>query len=262
MLDVEKETGKTPYQQLRDLRGIHWPAPTAEIAKKGGIPRRYMGREEGWADKPYGAFRTASGKANFHVCEQDYSQRKEILDELAKCGTDPDFYITDHMDLLVKARDMGLTPEMPDFEFRGKPGAQVPKDKYPFWLNLGVVYEHFHTAKTIRSATNNKILMEQYVEMHEDDAARYDIEDGDLLRISTRRGSYEARASIGLDSVVKPARNEVQEGSLFSPWNLSVADGADPKENRWLVNAVSHRAFDPVSGQAEFKMLAAPIEKI
>ncbi|MBT5532380.1 hypothetical protein HOK31_04930, partial [Candidatus Poribacteria bacterium] len=173
---------------------------------------------------------------------------------------DPDFYITDHMDLLVKARDMGLTPEMPDFEYRGK--GPAPEGKYPFWLNLGVVYEHFHTAKTIRSATNNKLLMEQYVEMHEDDAERYGIEDGDLLRVSTRRGSYEARASIGLDSVVKPARNEVQVGSLFTPWNLSVADGADPKENKWLVNAVAHRAFDPVSGQADFKKLAARIEKV
>ena len=260
ILEVEKATGKTPYEQIRDQRGIQWPAPTAEIASRGGTPRRYMGQEADWADKPYGNFRRGNGKAAMHLCEQDYSQAEEILAELAKCGTDPNFFITDNMDLLVKARDMGLTPELPDFEFRGK--GPAPEGKYPFWLNLGVVYEHFPTAKTIRSAPNNKLLMEQYVEMHEDDADRYGIEDGDLVRVVTRRGSYEARASIGLDSIVKPARNEVQEGSLFTPWNLSVADGADPKENKWLVNAVAHRAFDPVSGQADFKKLAARIEKV
>ena len=67
---------------------------------------------------------------------------------------------------------------------------------------------------------------------------------------------YEA---IGL---IRPARNEVLPGYMFSPWNLSVADSADPKENRWLVNGVSHRAWDPVSGQADFKKFAARIEKI
>ncbi len=262
ILEVEQETGKSPYQQLRELRGIQWPAPFAEIAKKGGFQRRYLGQEAGWTDKPYGAFRTGDGKAHMNLCEQDYSQREEIIAELSKCGVDPDFYIIDHLDLLVKARDMGLPPELPDFEYRGKSVEDIPKDKYPYWLNLGVVYEHFHTAKTIRSATNNKLLLEQYVEVHPDDAENLGIEDGDWVRIITRRGSYEARVSTGLESDVKPARNEVPPGSLFSPWNLSVADSADPEKNKWLVNAVAHRAFDPVSGQSDYKKLAARIEKI
>jgi nitrate reductase NapA len=62
--------------------------------------------------------------------------------------------------------------------------------------------------------------------------------------------------------MVRPARNEVPDGYLFSPWNLSVADSANPRINRWLVNAVSHRAWDPVSGQADYKKLAARIERI
>ncbi|MCP4397437.1 MAG: molybdopterin-dependent oxidoreductase, partial [bacterium] len=262
ILEVEQETGKSPYQQLRELRGIQWPAPFAEIAKKGGYKRRFLGQEEGWTDKPYGAFRTGDGKAHMNLCEQDYSQREEILAELSKCGVDPDFYIIDHLDLLVKARDMGLSPELPDFEYRDTAIEDIPEDKYPYWLNLGVVYEHFHTAKTIRSATNAKLLLEQYVEVHPDDAEALGIEDGDWVRVITRRGSYEARASTGLESDVKPARNEVPPGSLFSPWNLSVADSADPKKNKWLVNSVAHRAFDPVSGQSDYKKLAARLEKI
>jgi anaerobic selenocysteine-containing dehydrogenase len=83
-----------------------------------------------------------------------------------------------------------------------------------------------------------------------------------MVRLVTRRGNYEARVSVGTMSMIRPARSEVPPGLLFSPWNLSVADSADPAKNRWMVNAVSHRAWDPVSGQADYKKLAARIEKI
>jgi nitrate reductase NapA len=62
--------------------------------------------------------------------------------------------------------------------------------------------------------------------------------------------------------MIRPARNEVPPGYLFSPWNLSVADSADPRKNKWLVNATSHRAWDPVSGQCDYKKSAARIERI
>jgi len=261
MLEVEKKDGVGLYDQIRKHRGIQWPAPTYEIAKKGGTPRRYMSQEN-WEGKPYGEFRTNDGKLHIHLCEQDYSKRKEITEQLMRFGVDKDFYCIDNMHLLVQARDMGLTPELPDFEHAGKKAEDIPKDKYPFWVGLGVVYEHFHTAKTIRSGTTRRLVPEQYVEMHPEDAKELGVVDGEWVRVVTRRGNYEARAQIGLDSKVRPARNTVPKGYMFSPWNLSVADSADPKKNKWLVNGVSHRAFDPVSGQADFKKLAGRIEKI
>ena len=132
----------------------------------------------------------------------------------------------------------------------------------PELLTLGIVYEHFHASKTIRGATTMKLVPEQYVEVNPDDAKRFNLRDGQKVRLQTRRGSYEARVTIGTDSMIRPARTEVPEGLLFSPWNLSVADDADPRKNRWLVNATSHRAWDPVSGQADYKKLAARIELI
>ena len=262
LLVVEKQTGKSPYQQIRDLRGIQWPAPNAEIAKHGGTERRYMKQEGPWPGKPYGDFRHADDKLHIHMCHQDYSQYREITDELAKAGTDPNFYIIDHYDLLVKARDMGLTPELPHKEYLGMKLGECPKDGYPFWWATGVVYEHFHTSKTIRAGTTRKLVPEMYVEMHPEDAAELGVKDGQWVKITTRRGDLEARVSIGLDSVVKPARNTVPKGFLFSPWNLSVADSADPKKNRWLANGTTHRAFDPVSGQADFKKCAARVEAL
>jgi nitrate reductase NapA len=63
-------------------------------------------------------------------------------------------------------------------------------------------------------------------------AKKYGIDDGDQVRITTRRGNYEARAQVGGPlSKVLPRRNSVFEGYMFSPWNLSVADSADPVKN-------------------------------
>jgi len=257
---------------------VQWPAPNAEIARKGGTPRRYLG-QEGWAGKPYGAFRHKDGKAKFKLCEQDYSDIQRICGKLMTYGhrdlPGAGEYLIDELaqatkegrkNILEQARDAGLPPELPDLDVYDdlKLGLDdhKAKDVYPFWLSLGIVYEHFHTSKTIRGATTLKLVPEQYVEVSEDDAKRYGLKDGDKVRIVTRRGSYEARVSVSLSSQVRPARSEVPPGLLFSPWNLSVADSADPSKNRWLVNAVSHRAWDPVSGQADFKKSAARIERI
>ena len=262
ILEVEKLDDESPYEQLEELRGIQWPAPTYESAKNGGTKRRFMLQEGDWADKPYGYFRTSDGKVHMKICKQDYTNRREITDKLMEFGVKKDHYTIDNMDLIKEVRDKGLTPDMPDEEFHGTPWADVPKDKYPYWFGLGVVYEHFHTAKSNRSPTTRRLVPEMYVEMHEDDAKDLGINDGDKVRVVTRRGSLEARAQVGTNSLVKPARNNVPRGYMFGPWNLSVADSADPKKNKWLANGVTSRVWDPVSGQVDFKKSAARIEKI
>ena len=262
ILEVEKLDKLTPYQQLANLRGIQWPAPTYEIAKAGGIKRRYMEQEGKWEHRPYGYFRTKDGLVHIKLCHQDYSNRKELTARLMEFGTKEVLYTIDHLDLLTEARDKGLTPDLPDDEHRDKKWNAIPKDMYPYWLGLGVVYEHFHTAKSTRSPTTRRLVPEQYVEMHPEDAEILGIKDGEKVRLVTRRGSYEARAQVGTNSLVKPARNSVPRGYLFSPWNLSVADSADPRKNKWLVNNTSSRVWDVISGQVDFKKLACRVEKV
>ena len=279
ILDVEKTDGIAPYDQLRSLRGIQWPAPSYDIAKAGGTPRRYLG-QEGWAGQPYGDFSHADGKARFKLCEQDYSKLGPITDRLMKYGDkrtpgEGPFLIDDMFEdgpnkgkprILVEARDAGLPPEVPHLDIYRNTSMTLEdhreQDLYPFWLGLGVVYEHFHTAKTIRGATTMKLVPEQYVEISVEDAKRFELKDGQRVRLVTRRGAYEARVSVGQGSMIRPARSEVPPGYLFSPWNLSVADSADPRKNKWLVNSTSHRAWDPVSGQCDYKKLAARIERM
>jgi nitrate reductase NapA len=262
ILEVEKLDGLSPYAQLADLRGIQWPAPTYEIAQNGGTQRRYMLQEGEWKNRPYGYFRTNDDKVHMKLCQQDYSNRKELTKRLMEFGTKEALYTIDHMDLIVEARDKGLTPDIPDEEFRGLPWQDVPEDKFPYWFGLGVVYEHFHTAKSNRSPTTRRLVPEMYVEINPADATDLGIKDGDKLRVTTRRGWLEARAQVGTNSLVKPARNNVPRGYMFGPWNLSVADSADPEKNKWLANAVTSRVWDPVSGQVDFKKSACRIEKI
>ncbi len=284
MLEVEQKDGTPLYEQLRRLRGIQWPAPNYESAKKGGTPRRYMGQEV-WEGKPYGAFAHPDGKAKFKLCEQSYDRIHEVCGKLAAIGeavgalarqgaspqeilaaAEKQPFLIDQNALLIQARDDALPPELPDLAFYDDKSKSLEdarkENKYPFWLGLGIVYEHFHTAKTIRGATTMKLVPEQYVEVSVEDAKQYGLEDGEQVRLVTRRGFYQARVSVGTESMVKPARSEVPAGYLFSPWNLSVADSADPTKNRWLVNLTSHRAWDPVSGQCDYKKLAARIEKV
>jgi len=262
MLEVEKQDGTGLYDQLRNLRGIQWPAPTYAIAKQGGAKRRYMAQEGVWENRPYGYFRTKDGKMHFKLCQQDYSNREEITKKLMEFGAKEGVYTIDNIALIKEARDKGLTPDLPDEKYRGKPWDAVPKDMYPYWLGLGVVYEHFHTAKSNRSPTTRRLVPEMYVEMHVDDAKDLGIKDGDKVRLITRRGAFEARAQVGTNSLVKPSRNSVPRGYVFSPWNLSVADSADPRKNKWLVNSTSSRVWDLVSGQVDFKKLACRIEKV
>ena len=74
ILEREKVDGISPYEQLKELRGIQWPAPTFAIAKEGGTKRRYMMQEGNWKSKPYGYFRTKDGKVHMKLCKQDYSR--------------------------------------------------------------------------------------------------------------------------------------------------------------------------------------------
>ena len=271
LLEVEERDAISPYESLRETKGLFYPAPGYDIAIEGGFKRKYGNQEVGWDDKPYGYFPHADGRARFKLAEQDYSRAREIMAKVERIGRDPEAYVTDHMEVLEELRDNGLPPELPDFEAMTLPLEEIrEKDKFPLWLGLGVVFEHFHTAKTIRAPTTRRLVPEMYVELSPDDSDHWDIADGEWVRIVTPRIDpetgehtfFEARTSIGTTSKVRPARNRVMSGQIFSPWNLSVADSADPKKNRWLVNGVSLRLFDPVSGQVDFKHLKARIEKI
>jgi len=121
---------------------------------------------------------------------------------------------------------------------------ESPDGEYPFWLSTGRMFAHYHTGTmTRRSSFLNREQEGPYVEIHPLDARNLALREGDLVRISTRRGSIVTRARV---------TGRVARGSLFAPFHFTEA----------RANRLTNPALDPLSKIPEFKACAAKVEKI
>lgn len=84
-----------------------------------------------------------------------------------------------------------------------------------------------------------------WVELSAQDATRLGIAEGDLVRVTSRRGHIDAPARISY----------VREGVVFAPWHYgNAADTA--------ANELTLTAWDPVSKQPEFKVAAVSVQRL
>ena len=123
-------------------------------------------------------------------------------------------------------------------------GDELPDDEYPFVLNTGRVLEHWHTGSmTRRSKALDAIQPEAFVAIHPDDQKQLDANDGQWLRITSRRGSIElaARADQG-----------VQPGEIFVPFHFREA----------AANTLTNDALDPHGKIPEFKVCAVQVAPV
>jgi len=119
-----------------------------------------------------------------------------------------------------------------------------PDEDYPLILTTGRSLFHYHTGTmTRRSAAINEHVPSNWVEVNSLTANELGIENGEKVRLITRRGSIELEAYL----TDKIARNVV-----FTLFHFSEAPA-----NK-LTNA---KALDPVAGIPEYKVCAAKIEK-
>jgi sulfite reductase (NADPH) flavoprotein alpha-component len=126
--------------------------------------------------------------------------------------------------------------------------AEMPDDDYPLVLNTGRLPHQWHTmTKTGRVPALNKLNPAPFVELHPDDAAVADIAAGDLVRVSSRRGSATLPAVI---------TDRVRTGTCFAPFHWSDMFGPEV-----TVNAITNDAVDPDSLQPEFKACAVALQK-
>ncbi|HPB95654.1 MAG TPA: molybdopterin-dependent oxidoreductase, partial [Polyangiaceae bacterium] len=126
------------------------------------------------------------------------------------------------------------------------PPPESPSKDFPFWLCTGRVLEHWHTGTMTRRVPQLlRAMPEAYVEIHPDDARDAGIHNGDLVKISTRRGSIDVRAWIG-------GRGSPPRGLLFVPFF---------DENK-LINLVTLEDFDFFSKQTDYKKCAASIARV
>ncbi|MGA7982524.1 MAG: nitrate reductase catalytic subunit NapA, partial [Chromatiaceae bacterium] len=92
------------------------------------------------------------------------------------------------------------------------PPAESPDDKYPLWLCTGRVLEHWHSGSMTRRVPElYRAVPDAQVFMNKKDARKLQLRDGQVAKISTRRGDILAR-------VETRGRNRPPEGLIFIPW--------------------------------------------
>jgi formate dehydrogenase major subunit len=124
------------------------------------------------------------------------------------------------------------------------PPAEDVDPEYPVILTTGRILEHFHTGTMSRnSIILTKIVNEAFVELNPIDASNYNIADGEVISVSTRRGSLRIRAKVS--SMPKP-------NVVFIPFHFVEA----------AANKLTIDALDPTCKIPEFKVCACKIEKV
>jgi formate dehydrogenase major subunit len=124
----------------------------------------------------------------------------------------------------------------------GGPG-EPTDDEYPMVLTTGRQLEHWHTgAMTRRASVLDTIEPAPVACLSPDDLARFGVQGGDRIRVSTRRGSIEL--SVRVDAAVP-------SGMVFIPFCYAEA----------AANLLTSPQLDPMGKIPEFKYCAARVEK-
>ena len=122
--------------------------------------------------------------------------------------------------------------------------AEVVDDAYPLWLTTGrVVSQYLSGTQTRRIAPLVAQYPEPLCEMHPLLAKRLGVADGDLVRVTSRRGSMTLSAT-----VVETIRPD----TVFIPYHWSGSQAA---------NQLTQRALDPLSKIPEYKVSAVRVER-
>ncbi|MBT5752661.1 MAG: molybdopterin-dependent oxidoreductase, partial [Rhodospirillaceae bacterium] len=123
-------------------------------------------------------------------------------------------------------------------------GEDVADDDYPLNLSTGRLLEHYHTGTMSRRSKGlDHMRPEGEVEVHPEDARRYDLEDGCMGRIVTKRGSIDVKVFV---------TDRTPEGAIFYPFHFAEAPA----------NRLTSATFDKASQTPAYKRTAAKIGRV
>ena len=187
-----------------------------------------------------------------------YNSPKEIMDEIGRvtpsyCGINFARLERDGIHWPCTGTDHPGTPCLHMDEFtcglgvfhaiEWIPPAEVPDKEYPLYLTTGRVLYQYHTGTmSMRSDGLNQLAPECFVEISNGDAFRYELKDGQEIKVSSRRGAIKAKAKISGKAV---------DGTVFIPFHWAQA----------AANELTHAALDPIAKIPEYKVCAVKIQK-
>jgi predicted molibdopterin-dependent oxidoreductase YjgC len=128
---------------------------------------------------------------------------------------------------------------------QGPAAEELPTKRFPLIMNTGRVLYHWHGGTITRRAEGLLARSpELEIAMNPDDGERYDVSDGEWIRVRSRRGDLEGR-------VLYTEKNRA--GEIFVPF---------VKLQKHAANFLTNAVFDPESKIPEYKVCAVRIEKI
>jgi formate dehydrogenase alpha subunit len=123
------------------------------------------------------------------------------------------------------------------------PPAEIADDEYPLYLTTGRLLYQYHTGTmTMKTDGLNEIAPDCFVEISPGDAGKYDMPDGSMVEIASRRGNIQARIKVSKKAV---------SGTVFLPFHYAMA----------AANRLTNAALDPISGIPEYKVCAVKLTK-
>ncbi len=125
-----------------------------------------------------------------------------------------------------------------------KESAEVACEIYPFTLVTGRMLYHYNAgAMTQRTEGLNEKADSSYIEIHKADAEALGIQNGDKVKVRSRRGELETAARVG---------TRVREGEVFMTFHFE--DGN--------ANHLTHHVTDTFARVPEYKVAAVRVEKV
>ena len=125
-----------------------------------------------------------------------------------------------------------------------EPPAEEPDEEYPLLLTTGRCLYHYHTGTmTRRTKGIAPFRPEELAQISQEDAVKMGIKDGDLIKVSSRRGHVQVRVEV--TELVPP-------GVVFMTFHFHEA----------AVNLLTSNALDPVAKIPEFKVCAVRIDRL
>ena len=127
---------------------------------------------------------------------------------------------------------------------QGPQAEELPSKRFPLILNTGRVLYHWHGG-TITQRAHNLLARfpELEVAISAEDGERYGVADGEWVRVLSRRGELEGRATY---------TEKMRAGEVFVPF---------VKLQEHAANFLTNSAFDPHSKIPEYKVCAVRLEK-
>ena len=125
-----------------------------------------------------------------------------------------------------------------------RPSDELPDPDYPLLLSTGRTLYHYNVAtQTRRDPGTSARQPENFIQVHRKDAVRLEIWDGEMVRVSSRRGALEARVKV---------TRQVKKGCVWMPFHFAES----------ATNRLTNDAGDAVTGTGEYKVCAVRIERL